>query len=87
MPTRVIYVGSAEDNVVRLCERVESTTPEAYTVLSHCWGKDPDYLMLTKATAQILREGVPVSRLPKTFQHAITVTRRFQKEYIWIDSL
>jgi len=43
--------------------------------------------MLTKANAKMLRQGIPNSRLPKTFQDAIIVTRKFKKQYIWIDSL
>ena len=82
LPTRVIDVGSAEEDTVRLCEDVESTTLGAYTVLSHCWGKDPCHLMLTKATAKMLRKGISTSRLPKTFQDAIIVTRKFKKQYI-----
>jgi len=87
VPTRVIHVGSCEEDTVRLCERVKSTTNEAYTVLSHCWGKNPHHVMLTKATVDMLRNGIPSSCLPKTFQDAVAVTRRFKKKYIWIDSL
>ena len=87
LPTRVIDVGSAEEDMVRLCENVDSATLGAYTVLSHCWGRDPCHLMLTKATANMFRNGIPDSRLPKTFQDAVIVTRRFKKQYIWIDSL
>ena len=87
VPKRVIHVGSTEEDTVRLCEGVVSTTNEAYTVLSHCWGKNPRHLMLTKANADMLRGGISFSCLPKTFQDAVTVTRSFKKQYIWIDSL
>jgi hypothetical protein len=87
MPTRVIYVGSAEDKAVRLCDRVETTTGAAYSVLSHCWGEGPQQIMLTSSTVDMFKEGISWSSLPKTFQDAILVTRRFEIQYIWIDSL
>ena len=87
LPTRVIYVGSAEDEAIRLCDKTEASTEAAYTVLSHCWGNNPHHLMLTKSTADMLRKGIPCSRLSKTFQDAVTITRKFQIQYIWIDSL
>lgn len=35
----------------------------------------------------MFKEGIPWSLLSRTFQDAITVTRKFQVQYIWIDSL
>lgn len=87
MPKRTIYVGSAEEEVVRLCESVEMIAGAAYTTLSHCWGKRPQQIMLTKLTVDMLKEGIALSSLPKTFQDAIAVTRMFQVQHIWIDSL
>lgn len=43
--------------------------------------------MLTKRTEQELLHGIETSKLPLTFQHAITVTRRLSKRFLWIDSL
>lgn len=59
----------------------------SYTVLSHCWGKEPQHITLTESTEKMLQDGVALSSLPKTFQDAIAVTRMFQIQYIWIDSL
>jgi len=87
-PTRAIYVGSAkQDTVVRLCDGIDFIAGSFYTVLSHCWGEQPQPIMLTKSTIKMLKEGVPQSSLPKTFQDAIIVTRMFSIQYIWIDSL
>jgi hypothetical protein len=87
MPTRVIFVGGAGDKTVRLCERVEINTGVGYSALSYCWGKHPQPIMLEKSTMKMLKEGLPYSPLPRTFQDAITITRIFQTPYIWIDSL
>jgi hypothetical protein len=86
-PTRTIHVGFAGEEVVRLCDRIDMVSGAAYTVLSHCWGKPSQNLMLRKSTLEILKEGIALSSLPKTFQDAIAVTRTFQIQYIWIDSL
>jgi hypothetical protein len=59
----------------------------AYTVLSHCWGKNPQHIMLTKSTVEMLKTGIALSSLPKTFQDAIAITRIFDIQYVWIDSL
>ena len=87
-PTRAIYVGyTDQETVVRLCDASDFIAGSSYTVLSHCWGKQPQPIMLTKLTVKMLKDGVPQSSLPKTFQDAITVTRMFYIQYIWIDSL
>jgi hypothetical protein len=87
MPTRTIFVGSAGEEEVRLCDSVEMIAGSAYIVLSHCWGKNPQHVMLTKSTVEMLKEGIALSSLPKTFQDAIAITRTFGIQYIWIDSL
>ena len=57
---------------------------------SHCWGFGPT-IRLTSDSAALLNKGIEISTLSKTFQHAITVTKRFWKEFgvrfLWIDSL
>lgn len=42
---------------------------------------------LLQETEDMLYEGIELSKLPKTFQDAITVTRRFGISYLWIDCL
>ncbi|KAL1791772.1 hypothetical protein ACET3X_009523 [Alternaria dauci] len=86
-PTRAMYVGSTGGEVIRLCDRADMVAGASYTVLSHCWGKDPQRVMLKKSTEKMLKEGISSSSLPKTFQDAIVVTRMFKIQYIWIDSL
>jgi len=57
-----------------------------YVTLSHCWGQQN----LTKTTRNNLKErmiGIPWDELSKTFQDAMTLTRRIKCNFIWIDSL
>jgi hypothetical protein len=58
-----------------------------YMTLSHRWGQ-AEFLNLTKSTRNALEAGiVPLSHVPKTFADAISVARRLNVRYIWIDSL
>ncbi|KZM22379.1 hypothetical protein ST47_g6488 [Ascochyta rabiei] len=60
-----------------------------YVTLSHCWGRavKPQH-QLTSETEQGLRQGIPISRLPKTFRDAIYFAAQIEDVgYIWIDSL
>lgn len=88
VPARLIHVGSSFGAMVRLCDSAGSakSTPRSYAVLSHCWG-EVQPLTLTKSSAQELYSGVPLAKLPLTFQHAVLVTRELDLKYLWIDSL
>lgn len=86
IPSRLIHVGIANADVVRLTSKSDRSLPEPYTTLSHCWGAGRP-LQLFKDTEDMLCEGIELSKLPKTFQDAVTVTRRFVISYLWIDCL
>ncbi|KAK1842595.1 het domain-containing protein [Colletotrichum chrysophilum] len=83
LPTRVIDVGSGEDDI-RLHETGQSMG--VYACLSHPWGKRPLVRTLKDNFSQF-KNGIPWSTLPRTFQDAIDFTRRLGLQYIWIDSL
>ena len=84
-PTRLIDVGSTDDPVKVIFD-TSSISCVPYLTLSHCWG-NAKFLQLTGATADELQQGIAVSKLPKTFQDAIQVTRQVGFQYLWIDSL
>ena len=57
-----------------------------YIALSHCWGgKTP--IKTTRSTLKNRKNQIQWCRLSKTFQDAVTITRRLGIEYLWIDSL
>jgi hypothetical protein len=89
LPKRLIEICEGDRVRVRTLERASNHEIE-YLALSHCWGSGPR-LKLTASTEALLREGVEISTLCKTFQDAILVTKRFWDEfgirYLWIDSL
>lgn len=87
LPNRVIAVGSKDENFVRLLELHVSDKRASYIALSHSWGSTPMAVKCTESTISHLKEGIKIKELPKTFQHAIHMTRHLQVEYLWIDSL
>jgi hypothetical protein len=86
LPTRLIDVGDTADPLVRLREHISPTARVRYVALSHCWGAFQP-ATLTKSTADLLRNGIAVASLSKTFQDAIVVTRSMSCKFLWIDSL
>ena len=85
-PTRLLDVGSTQSSSVRLVDKEHLRIGSPYVSLSHCWGQSMPF-KLTKTTVSALRSGILVSQLQKTFQDAITTTRRMKISYLWIDSL
>jgi hypothetical protein len=58
-----------------------------YVTLSHCWGKLPGPLTTQTDTLDERLAGIPMKILPQTFQDAVVITRAFNIQYLWIDSL
>jgi hypothetical protein len=84
LPTRVISVGSCEDEVK--LETETSNINAEYVALSHVWGRLLP-IRLTSATLEELRQKVVFDDASKTLREAVEVTRRLGIPYIWIDSL
>jgi len=85
-PTRLIDVGACSSSAVRLVLTSDIQPQGGYLTLSHRWS---DYMpmKLTKLTIETMLREIPHDSLPLTFQHAIEVTRRLGKRYLWIDCL
>jgi len=86
LPTRIIDVGEADDVYVRLLDSVRSDRCGLYTALSHQWGSAM-VMKLTNETMADMKNGIEMGNLPRTFQHAIRMTRDLKIRYLWIDSL
>ena len=84
LPTRVIYVGTSPDDI-RLVE-TDHRMAAAYICLSHCWGGETP-LRTTKENLASHLSSLPWSKIPRTYQDAIIVTRCLGIEYLWVDSL
>lgn len=90
IPTRAIDVGSA-DGPVKIF--VQPSNPEErrrarYITLSHCWGpREKRPITTTSKNLAQHQQAIQFQDLPKTFQDAVTITRRLGVQYLWIDSL
>ncbi|KAI1801335.1 HET-domain-containing protein [Daldinia bambusicola] len=89
-PTRLLelqHVGG--EKIFRLVLRDEFDPRDRYITLSHCWGPEPaeKKLRLLKNKQEVLRNGLPVAILPRTFRDAFEVVERLGIRYLWIDRL
>jgi hypothetical protein len=84
LPKRVLKVGSTSKDNIRLVE--PSGIQAAYIALSHCWGGHQPIKTTSSSLAQ-MQVNIEWKDLSPVFQDAITVTRRLDIEWIWIDSL
>ena len=93
IPTRLLDLRTLQDsNDILLVEPPQDWPsdlygPIMYTALSHCWGATPNPVKTTKANYRDRSKRIAYSELPLTFQHAVTITRRLEIPYLWIDSL
>ncbi|KAF4946769.1 hypothetical protein FGADI_10973 [Fusarium gaditjirri] len=85
-PKRLIHVGNEQQSPRLIIS--ENERPEgSYAALSHCWGEDPKFFMLTSDNLFDLCREIQLQSLPASFRDAITTCRRIGIPYIWIDSL
>jgi Heterokaryon incompatibility protein (HET) len=63
-----------------------SAFSEPYMALSHCWGTS-NLPKTTTTNKAAFMENIEWQSLTKTFQDAVTLTRKLGYDYIWIDSL
>lgn len=82
-PTRLLHI-DAEYHMVYLRHKEEFPSKLAYATLSHCWGQGVPQRLLKDNVADF-KQGVPVTKLAKTFQEAVTVCEELSVNYIWID--
>lgn len=85
MPTRVIDVGSTQNNKVRLYPTVAGSKGD-WIALSHPWGDGPSFVT-TRDNLEAHLAGIDFDEMPATFRDAVTVTRALGHRYLWIDSL
>ncbi|RYP14608.1 hypothetical protein DL765_006279 [Monosporascus sp. GIB2] len=89
-PTRLLELDtSGPEKLFRLVNGCETRPAEPYVTLSHCWGSGPaeEKLRLLTTSECILRDGLPVSDLPRLFRDAFAIVERLSVRYIWIDRL
>lgn len=87
LPTRLVDTGPMGGPIkLRLIETRDESIDDPYMTLSYCWGGIIGS-QLTLANLNDMKTGMSLSKLPKTIQDAIRVTRQLNVRYLWVDSL
>jgi Heterokaryon incompatibility protein (HET) len=90
VPSRLVDVGSTDYSPWRILTSEDLASKQPYDMeymtLSHCWG-NASFLTLDSQNLARLREGMPSSMLPLTFEEALYVARQLGCRLLWIDSL
>jgi hypothetical protein len=90
LPTRYLDVSGNDYGIVRLVNLGRGHTGSGkYAALSHRWGSPQLHAKFCTYKSNIadLQRGFEITRLPKTFQDAVHVTRGLGLKRLWIDSL
>ncbi|KAF2095806.1 HET-domain-containing protein [Rhizodiscina lignyota] len=82
-PKRLLSV-SADNGRIRLA-RSDTHSREKYATLSYCWGGDQG-LKLTKADEVFFQEHIEWGQLTPLHQDAVTLCRRLDIPFLWIDA-
>jgi hypothetical protein len=83
LPTRVLDVGNSGAHI-----QLKETAGElnTYACLSYCWGTQA-HLRTTTANLVVHRDGIALASLPKTIADAISICKRLEIPYLWVDAL
>jgi hypothetical protein len=88
-----LYETTEEDQREHQKHQKDGSDKYSYVALSHRWGdpkKCKHFVTLPGKLLDDFKNEIPLSGdsgLPPTFQHAVEVTRRLKKDYLWIDSI
>jgi Heterokaryon incompatibility protein (HET) len=83
-PARLLNIAQEDQFNLEIFEN--NARHPRYVTLSHCWQAGIP-MQLTASTQNPLKEGLPISELPKRFQDAVKIARWMEIDYIWIDAL
>lgn len=93
LPTRVIYVGDPNpDILVLLCSaELDASSDRRYIALSYCWGNlesgAENRFCTNSQNLHHRLKSFSIKELPKTLQDAVRVTQNLGVQFLWIDSL
>lgn len=86
LPTRVLDVGTEEDNIVRL-HATYGMARGNFVYLSFLWGGVRPAFMATSRNLPSMTDGIPLESLSEVHQDAVDATRRLGFRFLWIDAL
>jgi Heterokaryon incompatibility protein (HET) len=83
-PSRLLSIGEIEDEHLRLIEPGDHV---AWVCLTHRWGGKVPACLTMRSNYQEQLDCIAWEKLPRTFQDAVSFTRRLGHQYIWIDTI
>ena len=86
LPKRVLDVGVTNTPENLRLRITTSGEKGRYMALSHRWGSGKP-IRTTTHNLDLFRQNINFTELTKTFQDAVTITRKLGLRYLWIDSL
>ncbi|KAL3299416.1 tol protein [Colletotrichum asianum] len=86
-PTRLIDIGEAEDDAIRLVETDFKSVTNPYLILSYCWGQSNESAKTTRNNLESRLCGFSTTMLPKTIRDSIMLTRMMGFRYLWVDAI
>jgi hypothetical protein len=91
LPTRLIDVGTQDEDILRLVESQtqypRDATKPLYFTLSYRWGEGNRSARTTLSNVQQRNQHISIQELPKTIQDAIKITRGMKIRYLWVDAV
>jgi hypothetical protein len=97
VPTRMVDIGdtlNGQHPRLVITSEMTLSTPKyeatKYMALSYCWGPVDEASKLLKTTGNTMDsrlEKIEWDTMPRVFQDAVTVARKLNIQYLWIDSL
>lgn len=88
LPTRLLDVGQSGQTIRLVYSNdIVQTRAVDYVTLSYCWGRRTDAACTTKENKADRLTAIGIDTLPQTLQDAVTITRAFGVQYLWIDAL
>jgi hypothetical protein len=85
LPRRLLDI---QANNIKLIESSSIATEVRYVCLSHRWGSSPQQMLCTtRSNFSSFKHHIPWIDLTRTFQDAVSFTRKLGLAYLWIDSL
>lgn len=80
-PTLLDLAPALDANFIRLQSSESLSIQKVYVTLSHCWG---GYIKITLTSSSLptFQAGIHLSTLPRTFRHAVVLTRKLGIRYL-----
>ncbi|KAF1941769.1 hypothetical protein EJ02DRAFT_491191 [Clathrospora elynae] len=75
------------DGLVRVLDTTSERPRGPYAILSHRWGSNPNFIVLTADNTSAFSKGVSLCSLLQNFRDVLDIVQQLGIVYLWIDSL